>query len=519
MNSNEARSIDVAKYREMRQQDAQLTWQLEQPTSGHYIVTTPNKIQLTITESIDWHLEPDDQYQSTLLWLYSLIPLRLIADRYGDYALVNSSVRSFHDYASSAQGEQRFEGLTSRDHMTAEYVRTLTYLLTDERFESLHEARELIIQASHWAMKPGTIARNNHGMMLALSVIHAEEIVGTEALHGVAKEASSKLIAILRQAFDDTGLCRENSPAYHHFYIRYMKSIVTEAKVLGGALRELIPEIEHLIRRAESTLTKIALPDGSLPPFGDGNHWPAAVDSGGPDEHFSPDSGFYMVRDKNTYLSFKCGNSSITHKHMDDNAIYLWNAGETIIADGGLYNYDWTNRFTLCVKSQRGHSSPHFQKYDNTYPATLYRDGSVRVKSEIELSKTGSSTTLHGTYTIDNNFTSNRTISFFDITQLSICDTFSSSGPERKKIRFLMPGHFTITVSGRVVHASSTQNDVRINFSSGRLSVIRAADDGAHADGWVATGFGSVDPAWAIDVHLDQNENRLDSRIQLNSVR
>ncbi|PZP14280.1 MAG: hypothetical protein DI611_12350 [Brachybacterium faecium] len=503
--------LNKEKYRQLRQADKQLSWKVDRQGENRYVVTTPNKAVLQFHAPINWAHTPSDQYQSTLLWLYSLVPLRIIADEYEDFAYVNREVRAFHRYITSDDGVDRLNTLTSRDHLTAEYMRTLTYLLTDDRFEARHEAEALLQAAASWALEPGSIAANNHGMMLALSVLHSTPFIPDSSVDQ-DEAATKQLIAILRSAFDETGLCVENSPAYHHFYIRYMRSIAEEAKILGGAIQDHESEITDLILKAENTLNSVALPNGALPPFGDGNLWPDASPVPPDGEHYSEPSGVYVRREGQMYLAFKCGMSSITHKHVDDNSLYLWANGEPVLLDGGLYNYDWKNRFTLCVKSQRGHSSPQFQRYSETYPATLYRPGAVRVKASITKSHEDEFIILSGTSTIDDMYNTQRTVKLAPglfLEPISIIDEFSSPDSERKYVRYLVPGHYSISIHENKVLGRSERNILTLEFSNGRVSTLRANDTGERADAWVATGFGEATPAWAIDVELDMVQDTL----------
>lgn len=509
----------ILRYQEFRRGEATLTWSVEPNGSGGYLVKTPNRVEVCVDESIQWDQIPESQYQSTLLWLYSLVYLKKIVDEYDDLRFAAVLTKSFADFVRSNLGQERLATLTSRDHMTAEYVKTLTYLLTFPEFEAQEQARTLVSDGIKWAIEPGHIASNNHGMMLCVSILHGLRFIDTQDRDSIEEQSTQTLSEIVRNAFDSNGICTENSPAYHAFYIRFLNTVIEEAQILEGSYESLISELQELLSLAHEALATTALPDGKLPPLGDGNTSGAVIEATKEGTMFSPETGFYSHKSQGVYFSMKCGMATITHKHADDNSIFLWANGEQVIADAGLYNYDWKEPLTVSVKSQLGHSGPFFEKFDDYYPATLYRHDNVRVVGELTLGHSDDQMNqLVGRSTIDGQFTAIRKVSFLVPTSLEIFDSFEAPQGEPRVVRFLIPGNFSVEIAGSTLRATSSVNKLTLSFEHEHIQLTRGDRSGAVPKGWIADGFGSISPAWLVEVRLPDSRSSHTTRAELASV-
>lgn len=477
-----------------------LTWKVDRLAASQLSVSTPNGASLVVSSETDWSYVPDEQMQSTLLWMYSMVYLRIQLERSSEPSDVAPIFAACSDFLMSDNGEARLQTLTSRDHLMAEVILTALYLSSWSDFPERCKARELVEHVVAWAEKPGSIRVNNHGLMLTSAVIYALSAMGEEGTDRFT-EMETTLQRIVEAAFDSTGLCVENSPAYHAFHLRFLGEMVRSGESPHSPIRKLRSRIAEISAMGQSALEAVALPDGSLPPLGDGNKVAKAVQRTGPVVHYSKDSGFYSERDEESYLSMKCGQSSIVHKHMDDNSLFWAPLGETVFTDAGIYNYDWSDRFTLAVKSQRGHTMPRFSKFDQVYPASYYRmDEIPKVMAELHMDRTDGVATVSGTSTILGNYTARRRVSFKGLEAIHIQDSFEGPKDGLPKVRFLVPSSFAFTVlDSRRIKLLGDRIECLIEASCDLVACVSGADDGNLADGWVATKLNQLEPAWALD--------------------
>ncbi|MDD7384625.1 MAG: heparinase II/III family protein [Actinomycetaceae bacterium] len=535
-------------------------WSVKNVGSHEYSLTTPNGAEVVVSEQFQWDITPASQLQSTLLWVYSLEYLPILLEDFDDADIVSSLLRSFDTFVHSDAWDARFTELTSRDHMVAQILRTLSYLLASGALADRVVVADMMHYFVEWATQKENYHVNNHGMMLAVGTLHALNFNVAAELHADIQHAAAPdadvhsaaaqdapvpqnpdavqqqmsveqqreephielsvedrakvqlarhmLHDILDGIFEQSGLCRENSPAYQLFYIRFLKDLTKDFNILN-TVSDDEGFVHDLIVRAQESLTHICLPSGDLPPFGDGNVTPHGSAESKAGRFYSQESGFFVDKGVDHYFSMKCGFSSVTHKHCDDTSIYLWANGETVLADAGLYNYDWHDPYTMAVKSQRGHSGAFFERFDHLYPATLYRNDRLRVHSSLELSEgkgdQGNSVSLVGRATYDDAYAVSRSVSYSDPARLHVTDIFTASSQQSENVvtRLIIPGSFDVSVRGSrtVVEASSSRNRLII-FTEG-YSGIRVLDGSVREDdyaGWIATGFGEARPAWCIEL-------------------
>ncbi|OKL48487.1 hypothetical protein BSR28_01985 [Boudabousia liubingyangii] len=506
-------------YLKFREKDTFPNWTFNF-TDSKWIIQTPNKVSFEVPKNFEWTILPSEQYQSTLMWIYSLNWLQAYLQQSSnpDSERVFSIIRSFRDFVSSPLGEERLGTLTSRDHMTAELIRSLCYLLIKIEDSDLDQVLlELLTKFLNWSLNPENIANNNHGMMLSNAILHSCHLLVFSQNKEVFEYALMHLKTIVSNAFDSSGLCVENTPSYHAFYIRYIEALLKEAEFITKNGSEYIHFLEEILSKAKISLAKTVLPNGLLPPLGDGHLSSVNRDLGllNDGDFFSQESGFYCNRTGNLYFSFKCGQSSITHKHSDDNSIFLFYKDKPIILDCGFYNYDWQDPVTQCVKSQRGHSGPYWRKFDPLYPATLYKQGAERVKTQIVISRDKESTCLSGISTIDDQYKTIRTIDISSPSKFRINDKFVGPDNEEAVVRFLINPDFSINIQGTSIYCENTDVTLEFNFDfSPKINLTKGNYDPSES-GWYANDFGIYSPCWCIEIAPSAQSNSLNTSISL----
>ncbi|WP_124039817.1 hypothetical protein [Neoactinobaculum massilliense] len=155
-------------------------------------------------------------------------------------------------YLLSQNGQDRLEELTSCDHLAAELQKSTLCLLSYPDFGPRQQARDLLESIVKWALKPGSVRTNNHGLMLAEATLYSLAAFDF-ATNSVVAELEEKLFTIIDAAFDETGLCVENSPAYHMFHIRLLRRILSSGKSDLSPLHGIAPRIGGLLAKVCST--------------------------------------------------------------------------------------------------------------------------------------------------------------------------------------------------------------------------------------------------------------------------
>lgn len=533
-NKFDIQSLDFNNYKEMRENEYIIPWDLRKLDSESYILITPNKVDIRVTDKVDLNLNPI-QYQSTLLWYHSLVWLRFLIREYKDYNFVKSFLESYFDFMNTEDYEKILSSLTSRDHLIAEQIRTMTYLLSHENFINNPKIQAIIMIGVNWSLKPGNIANNNHGMMLALALLHTPIFTYNFRLNRIINYIPYQLIKIIGNAFDNTGLCKENTPAYHKFYIWYTKLIIREIACInsinGGLYTDIYHKLENILEIAESSLRHISLPNGDLPPFGDGNILTNVVNNSLENsEFFSIESGFYSFKQKkvrNRYFSVKCGYSSIVHKHCDDTSIFYYYDDMPIITDAGFLNYDWNNVANILVKSQRGHSSAVYSKFDKYYPGALYNDLSLvnnRVRSFMRVENQENMRFIYCNVIIDKQYHIERIVKFSHLNNILIFDKFSNLDTKdreaEKCIRFLIPCEHFVEHNDNVILISNEKFRMKLKYTNGVANLYKGiTKDNEPYKGWITDQpFVGLKDCWLIEIKLGSNENYITTNLLLEEL-
>lgn len=511
----------------LRNKDITPVWDITPIAPSHYEAITPNKLLIELSNQINisFNINKTPQYQSTMLWYHSLAWLRVIFKDFNHDEFVNDFIDVYCSFIHSELSDEIFNTLTSRDHLVAEQIRNLTYLLAqdDARFTNKINAKKILWKLLGWATIPSNIINNNHGMMLASALLHVPlflEMPEATKNH-LIDLSSNRLIEIIEHAFDGYGLCNENTPVYQNFYIKFLKNQIAELNFLekyDARYSTIASKLSEIRSMAEHTLTLIALPTGALPPLGDGNlNAQKIVKPLDFAEFYSLDSGFYACKHKklrSRYFSMKCGYATTIHKHSDDTSIFYWYDNSPIITDAGFLNYDWRDPENVLVKSQRGHSGAFYYKYDDFYPITLYRDGlsNSRIVSGMNVEKSDNLTVIKGNVCLDGKYHVERTVKFSHLNNILIIDRFSISDVAEKLekcIRFVVPIEHKVELYDDYILISNTTFNLKLIYKAGTVSIKKGTRKNERPfEGWIVnTPFKDLKECNTIEIHLNAYEN------------
>src|SRR5207248_1602207 len=106
----------------------------------------------------------------------------------------------------------------------------------------------------------------------------------------------------------------------------------------------------------------VTMPNGRVPMVGDTGKMNSPVTSSLESKVFA-DAGIMISCSRapqpgdSTWLLFKSGYLTHTHKHADDLSFLLYGRGKEIFVDGGLLNYDTSNPFATHITSALAHNT------------------------------------------------------------------------------------------------------------------------------------------------------------------
>lgn len=246
------------------------------------------------------------------------------------------------------------------DHSVAQRVQVLLfYLLLSENdsFENelignlLHYHAEFMLDIKNYK-------HNNHSLMMDRSLMLIGLLLKNDRYYDIGYYRS---IDTFWRSFSKQGLHLENSPDYHHMVIKMYTEMETILNRFDKSYGELV---NKLLIKAQNLSGQIALHNHTFPTIGDTNN-DVKVDKKSYENLIDYEAGLSILQNKDVYLGFISGYSTVTHKHHDDLSIIVMFKGEMIFVDAGKYNYssDDIRKYMLSINA---HSNIHIN--NKNYP-------------------------------------------------------------------------------------------------------------------------------------------------------
>lgn len=378
-------------------------WSVES-NSDSWSIRLPNAATLRIDRTapsvnLGATYEKDDA--STRLWTNSLRYLVPILDA-GDTATVSAVLADFKKHVrivADGSGEH-FEG--SLDHQCALQIRTICEIKSwAARTRKEAGGGELPSNADLGNMvslvysvvdRYDLLRPNNHGVMLAISMLHAG-VIFPEVPRSVDRQSLDGFLnSTFREVLGRDGVANENTPIYQAFYINLLEQV---AGFEEWAFDEVDGEISELLNQATTAYTRMLLPNKALPPLGDASYSSQSRFKPTLGTWASEENGLFIDSNERSYLSFICGYRGVFHKQLDDTSVYLWHDGNALIQDAGLCSYDSKDSIAVSIRGQLGHSGLYFTEFDSVRAQDVVSWGaatrSVKSSLSVETAETGDS--------------------------------------------------------------------------------------------------------------------------------
>lgn len=342
---------------------------------------------LTLRPPIDWLADPLHalRFRDTFPKLRFLDPLTWAYARRHDVGALREALSVLLDWArSNPLGGSRTAPAAWLDKVTGDRVPYISYLTRAAACEGLlgrGEAR-LLLRSIAWhervLVRAARADRTNHGLFasLGLALLSRYFPFLGEARRWAA-EARHQFLKTLRGRLGD-GVWLEHSTAYQFLAIRAVERFVAYT---GD------PAAERLLRRMKRAAGWFVEPDGRPTQFGDSYLVPVpawgkqiAARQRGLEALWHAGFAFVKAPGAGGYLAVASDFHNTTHKQADELSFALYDHGQRIVTDTGLYHKD-PGAIRDFVLSARAHSvlTVDGRSFPISDPANAYGSGLVAV--------------------------------------------------------------------------------------------------------------------------------------------
>jgi hypothetical protein len=340
-------------------------------------------------------------------------------------------------------------------------------------------------------LEPEFIAMNNHGIFQVFGCLHLAKALGNSVACQYAKEMFE---ALWDKQFDEYGVHKEHSPAYHFFALDLFE------RFRAGAHFDA-PNIGAMLRRARIVGKHFIFPGGRLAHVGDSGGTTADVNQMiGKEDGDSKsivsseliESGYAAVRKSRSMLFVTAASHSKTHKHLDDLSFELMLKGEMLFIDSGKYGY-FRDKSRQYVKSLEAHNTISVKGRKITVAESkAYGSGIKDCKRE------GDTVTIRGFITRSSIFSHDRTIVFNAERYIIIVDNLSSAEPCEFVSSFHLAPQLAPVLSGNgfSVKMKNSCSIAGIVFGAAKLDTVRGQKDPML--GWCSQKYGVIEPTSVI---------------------
>lgn len=274
-------------------------------------------------------------------------------------------------------------GFVWYDHSVAQRVQVLLFYLllseNDSDFLDKEFIGDLLNYHAEFMLDISNYKHNNHSLMMDRSLMLIGLLLKNDRYFETGYYRS---IDTFWRSFSKQGLHLENSPDYHNMVIKMYKEMESILNKFDKSYGELI---NKLLIKAQSLSGQIALHNDTFPVIGDTNNH-VNIDKNNYENLVDYESGFSVLQNRDMYIGFISGYSTVTYKHHDDLSIVLMFKGEMILEDAGKYNYSSDNirKYMLSVNA---HSNIHVNNEDYPLDDKNILNGTVKILNHFSNSK------------------------------------------------------------------------------------------------------------------------------------
>ncbi|MEY8559715.1 heparinase II/III family protein [Jeotgalicoccus halotolerans] len=341
---------------------------------------------IDITNGINWEYQHDVNAKTYQVYLHSLNILKslvITSKELDDSRYLEAAEEHLKEWLNGEFNQSNSQAW--HEHAVSARLQNIIYY--QQRAKSFNLDRDsfqkLLLEHCKFLSEKSNYQENNHGIMMDNALIFASNSLDNDELKQSYLEiAYYRVKMALFRDFSKMGVHLENSPEYHKMVLNLYSNI---AKNLSAAKMPLGKEISGLFNRARVYSGQMIKPDNTLPIIGDSSKYEETIVKKYTD-FVDHEAGVIISQYKDhinvknsSWLYFKSGYMSKTHKHRDDLSISLYMNGHDILVDSGKYGYNLKDPIRKYIVSPQAHSTVYYRNSD--YELTNPYSDQIKLKT------------------------------------------------------------------------------------------------------------------------------------------
>lgn len=226
---------------------------------------------------------------------------------------------------------------------------------------------------------------HNHGIFQDRALLYGAYFIKDEKFNEYVEKVKSRLDEQIEFGFNEEMIHIENSPGYQVGVVQIIYQIAEFLEQFNDVYGI---NLMNKVKQSNEFLTHILKPDAGMAEIGDTNGtveekqsnlgykfndeellyagtWGEKGTKPSEKSKLYPKSGYYIYRSswekekfkEATWMMFKSGYESRTHKHADDTSFMLYSKGKDIFVDPGWYNYVTGDKYRDYLISAKAHNT------------------------------------------------------------------------------------------------------------------------------------------------------------------
>lgn len=320
-------------------------------------------------DSFDWNIQVERDATTFQVYLQGFVPFKILVDAYlisNDDKYICYFIKLLESWLIYAYDNEvnQINKYLWNDHSVSLRTETLCYFLyvINNKFQISDKLKYLlfdllIVQGKWLADNKNYNFNHNHGIMQDRALLIVGYLLNNKDWIEIATE---RLISQEQNAFNSEHIHTENSSSYAFMVTGMFKEIssfLIKIKDLHSSY------FNNIDTKMQEYLSWLVLPNNYVVQQGDSKYFKFDKNIKRNEHKIYPKSGLYFFEKQNdvekvnrTYKFFKCGCSSLVHKHADDLSFILYSKGKEIFIDGGFSGYQ-RDKFRKYFTSAKAHNT------------------------------------------------------------------------------------------------------------------------------------------------------------------
>lgn len=419
---------------------------------------------ISFEDNFDWNYKHNHSPNTYQVYMHTLNIVGNLTNSYIDTKnkkYIKKANNILFDWMDSESNKyENNKNASWKDHSVSSRVKNLLlYQISAPKYLKLNEnvlGPQLKLHGEYLSDR-AHYSENNHGMMSDEALLLVSNFIETPETANRFKEiATLRMERMIYKLFSSMSMNLENSPEYHRMTQILTKNFINLTEIMNIEFDQRCKDIVEQSEKLNSSLIK---PDKTYPLIGDTGYKKFNIEKSF-DNLIDYQAGLAIINSPNqskdsdsSWLSFKSGYVTKSHKQFDDLSINYYHNGEDILVDSGKYNYDRRDPMKQYVKSPKAHSTIFFKEetYELGNPIEEYNDMRLKFVKE-----TSEFVHLAATNHLYNNMFIWRDVIYLESKGLIIVDRYKAESPRLMAQNFNFHEGLTIESRGNNEFGVST---------------------------------------------------------------